>query len=65
MKSYNRGQAKEDMQKAVFNYRLSRERRVSENAFAHLCNVFRMFFSPIAVEASRVDLIITVAVCII
>lgn len=65
MKPYSRDQAKEDIQKAIFNYRLSRARRVSENAFGILANTFRIFFSPIAVEPSTtVDLIIAVAACL-
>lgn len=44
MKPFNRAQAKEDIEKAIFNYRLSRARRVSENAFGLLSQIFRVFF---------------------
>jgi len=36
--------------KRVFNYRLSRERRVIENAFGLLSSVFRVFRKPIEVK---------------
>lgn len=64
MKPYSRDQAKQDTHKAIFNYRLCRARRVSENAFGLLSNTFRIFYSPIAVEPSTVDIIISGAVCL-
>ncbi|KAJ8883298.1 hypothetical protein PR048_015141 [Dryococelus australis] len=44
-----------DGQKAVFNYRFSRARKVSENAFALLAKVFRIFYSPINLRPDTVD----------
>ncbi|KAJ8966364.1 hypothetical protein NQ314_003565 [Rhamnusium bicolor] len=35
-----------DSNKAVFNYQLSRARRLTENAFGILCHTFRIFFYP-------------------
>ncbi|XP_050508003.1 uncharacterized protein LOC126885473 [Diabrotica virgifera virgifera] len=58
MKPYNRVQAKDDFQKAIFNYHLCRARRVSENAFGILCQIFRVFHTPIAVKAKTCDFII-------
>lgn len=56
MKPFNINQAREDFEKAVFNYRLSRARRVSENAFGLLCQTFTVFFTPITLKPSTVDL---------
>jgi len=42
----------------VFNYRLSRARRVSENAFGIMVSRFRIFKKPIAVQPDRVELIV-------
>jgi len=64
MKPYPRRQALEDHNKAIFNYRLCRARRVTENAFGILCHVFRIFFTPINVKPSTVDLIIFVSCCL-
>lgn len=64
LRPYPRDQANTDIQKRVFNYRLCRARRTSENAFGLLCQTFRIFYSPIAVQPSTVDLIITVACCL-
>lgn len=64
MKPYPKKQALEDNSKAVFNYRLSRARRVTENAFGMLCHVFRIFFTPINVKPSTVDLIVFVSCCL-
>lgn len=42
----------------IFNYRLSRARRLVENAFALLANVFRVFRKPILLDASKTETII-------
>ena len=41
-------------QHRIFNYRLSLARRVVENAFGILSNRFRVFFTKIALEPSKV-----------
>lgn len=64
MKPYPKNQATQENSKAIFNYRLCRARRVSENAFALLSQEFRIFYSPIAVLPETTDLIITVACCL-
>ncbi|XP_050313123.1 uncharacterized protein LOC126748138 [Anthonomus grandis grandis] len=64
LRPYPRDQANINIQKRVFNYRLCRARRTSENAFGLLCQTFRIFYTPIAVQSSTVDLIITIACCL-
>lgn len=64
MKPYPKKQILENPKKAIFNYRLSRARRVTENAFGILCNVFRIFFTPINVKTSTADLIILASCCL-
>ena len=48
--------------KHIFNYRLSRARRVIENAFGILASKFRIFRRPIIAKAEKVTLI-TQATC--
>jgi DDE superfamily endonuclease len=52
MKPYAR-RGLSDMEK-IFNYRLSRARRVVENAFGILAHRFRVFLSPIVMNPSNV-----------
>jgi hypothetical protein len=64
MKPFPRRQSINDQSKAVYNYRLSRARRTTENSFGILCAYFRIFFQPIAVAPETTDKLITCA-CIL
>lgn len=64
MKPYTRQSARDDKSKAIFNYRLSRARRVTENAFGLLSQVFRVFYQPINIEPITCDSLIIVACCL-
>lgn len=64
MKPYPRDQSTADSTKAIYNYRLSRARRVVENAFGILSNTFRVFHSPICLSLDTIDDLI-VSACIL
>lgn len=64
MKPFTKLSATSDKSKAIFNYRLSRARRVSENAFGLLSQVFRVFYTPIAVKPEVCDDLIIAACCL-
>lgn len=49
-------------QQKIFNYRLSRARRTSENAFGILCNRFRILLKKIELPVETVELI-TLSAC--
>ena len=50
-----------DMSKRVFNYRLSRARRIVENAFGILASRFAIFSRPITLESEKVESIVLAA----
>lgn len=64
MKPFPRHEGRADNKKAIYNYRLSRARRVSENSFALLSQVFRIFYTPIAVNPAVTDRLIMTACCL-
>lgn len=64
MKPYARRVAKNDLSKEIFNYRLCRARRVSENAFGLLSQVFRIFYTPIGIAPETCTNMILVACCL-
>jgi hypothetical protein len=53
-----------DQSKAVYNYRLSRGRRTTENSFGILRAYFRIFFQTIVVAPDTIHKLIT-CVCIL
>ncbi|KAJ8937644.1 hypothetical protein NQ318_002158 [Aromia moschata] len=54
LKRRNKGVYNRGTQERIFNYRLSRARRVVENVFGILSSVFRIFRKPILLEPPRV-----------
>lgn len=49
-------------QRRIYNYRLSRARRIVENAYGILSNRFRVFMSPIGLSPEKVEMIV-IACC--
>ena len=47
-----------EKEERILNYRLSRARRVVENAFGILANRSRLFFTTIALEPENVDYVV-------
>lgn len=64
LKPFPRNQSLHDRTKAIFNYRLSRARRIVENAFGMLTQNFRIFSTPINLNVDLIEHLITVA-CIL
>lgn len=64
MKPYPRLQSLHDQSKAIYNYRHSRARRTTENAFGIMSSYFRIFFTPIQTNPEKIDKII-LASCIL
>jgi hypothetical protein len=52
------------VQERIFNYRLSRARRIVENAFGILANRFRVILSTIHMEPERVTGLVMACVCL-
>ena len=53
-----------ELDKRIFNYRLSRARRVVENAFGILSNRFRVFQTSIALCPAKVEQIVLACCCL-
>jgi hypothetical protein len=53
-----------ELEKRIFNYRLSRARRIVENAFGILSNRFQVFKSPIALCPDKVEVIVFASICL-
>lgn len=64
MRPYSRIEARKDYQKTIFNYRLSRARRTTENSFGILSQVFRVFYTPISLKTETVDHLVLSACCL-
>lgn len=65
MKLYTRKSVRDNHSETVFNYRLSRARRVCpENAFGLLSQIFRIFYQPINLETTTIDDLIWVCCCL-
>ena len=56
--------SKMDEKKFIFNYRLSRARRVIENTFGILVARWRIFRSPIKAKTENVEHYLLAAICL-
>lgn len=64
MRPYPGVQLRNNNIKKIYNYRHSRARRCSENAFGLLCKKFRIFFKKLNVIPEHLDIIIMAATCL-
>ena len=56
MKPFGQGQL--NIERKIYNYRLSRARRVIENVFGILANRFRVFHTSINLKLERIDKVV-------
>ena len=54
----------ETREQRSFNYRLSRARRIVENAFGILANRFQIFMQPINLNPEKVETVVVACVCL-
>ncbi|XP_049944122.1 putative nuclease HARBI1 [Schistocerca serialis cubense] len=64
MKPYSTRVAASHRDKQIYNYRLCRARRVSENVFGLLSQVFKVFYCPIVVAPEVDDDLVLSACCL-
>lgn len=64
MKPYSKLSSRADRRKTIYNYRLCRARRVTENAFGLLCQIFRIYYTPIAVHPDWCDKLVMATCCL-
>lgn len=62
MKPYSQVAVNSDINKRIFNYRLSRARRCVENAFGILVRRFQVFRAPIRTKVETADVIVLAAI---
>ena len=63
MKPYS-GMHPSGSKQRIFNYRLSRARRVSENAFGILSAVFRVLRKPLLLEPEKAEIVVMATICL-
>jgi hypothetical protein len=64
LRPFSHKSARGDSGKTIFNYRLSRARRVTENVFGLLSQIFRVFYQPININPNTCDDLIIVTCCL-
>lgn len=64
LRPYSRHHLGRDEAKKIFNYRLSRARRIVENAFGILAARWRVFRKPLEVQPQTVDKVVLAACCL-
>lgn len=64
MRPFPGNQVKDDETKKIFNYRLSRARRISENAFGILTQKFRIFQRRLQMKPEHIDKVVLAACCL-
>lgn len=65
MKPYPRQKSLHDRYKAIYNYRHSRARRTTENAFGIMASYFRVFHTPIGIATVETIDNVILAACIL
>lgn len=64
MRPYPGSQLGQNIAKKIYNYRHSRARRVSENAFGILSKKFRIYSQKLQVKPDHIDIIILATTCL-